>query len=446
VIADRFRRSLEWTRGRPLEEAIDAVHKAVQAPAGRGDSIVWLAIDHAYGWGQPQDSAIQLFDGDWLLAVLREWSGPREGVPPELAADPQRLPDVCTRVDESVDPNEQLPVAFARIDLGDGPTAGARERARETLELLVARASSLQHGSTWKIRDAVLHYVDGDLIFESTGPIGDPDVYTRLGRRTILQDRTADTITEQTRRLRAHVPVRDGRLHDALELSKWLATARDASLPARLVLSGRIIEQAANWADLGVRALIEECLSWAWARNKIAGDLADAGFHGIMRLPAGDSAEVREARSEIINEARGQTRLRTFAVLAHLDWLVEQHAPDTETGAYLRELQQRVANGRAVAGWIDALRNELKVLNARAVRTRNALVHGGPLVAAIVETVVGVQDSLGSQALEWVIDGLASERPLSELFAEEGKHYVDAVGRLRANGDPQVLLAELLTR
>jgi hypothetical protein len=218
------------------------------------------------------------------------------------------------------------------------------------------------------------------------------------------------------------------------------------------VLSGRIIEQAANWADLGVPQLIENCLSWAWARNKIAGDLANAGWHGVMRLPGGNgqssSAEERElfleARREIINEAGSQMRLRTFAVLSRLDWLVEQHAADTETGDYLRELQQRVANGPAVADWVDELRNELKVRNARAVRTRNALVHGGPLITAVAESVVDVLDSLSSQSLEWVIEGLAAERALPEVFADHGRRYADAIGRLREGGDPQVELSELL--
>lgn len=193
VIADRFRRSVQWSRARPLEDCINAVKVALESDPGRGHSIVWLAVDHAYAWGQPNDTAIQLFDGDWLLPVLREWSGPREGVPAELAADPRRLPEVCERFDEGADPAVQLPISFVRIDLGDGPIGGARERARETLELLLARASSLQHGTTWKIRDVVLHYVDGELIFESAELIGDPDIYTRLDRRAVLGDPTATT-------------------------------------------------------------------------------------------------------------------------------------------------------------------------------------------------------------------------------------------------------------
>ena len=104
ITADRFRRALEWTHAQPLEDSIKAVHKALNAPPEHSHSIVWLAINHAYAWGLPPSPAIELFDGDWLLEVLSHWEGPREGVPPELAADPKRLPEACPRIDEDAHP------------------------------------------------------------------------------------------------------------------------------------------------------------------------------------------------------------------------------------------------------------------------------------------------------------------------------------------------------
>ena len=74
------------------------------------------------------------------------------------------------------------------------------------------------------------------------------------------------------------------------------------------------------------------------------------------------------------------------------------------------------------------------------MRTRNVVVHGDPLVTAVAETVVGVQDALGSQALSWVIDGLAAARALPEVFAEHRTRYIYALERPRARGDPRVEL------
>jgi hypothetical protein len=450
VIAYRIRRALEWTRGQPVEESAEAVHRALRAPPGRGHSIVWLAVDHAWVWGPSPNPAVQLINGDWLLAVLREWNGPREGVPAELAADPKRLLDVCPRFDEDAVPGEQLPVTFARIDLGEGPAAGARDRARDTLELLIAEAAARQGGTNWKISGVCLHFLDGELIFEASGLIGDPDIYTRLTRQDILQDPTGGTIHEESRRLRAHLPVNDGTLHDALQLSQWLTEARGSSPAARLVLSGRIIEQAANWAGVSVPTLVKDHLSFAWAWNQIAGDLSRAGAAAVLRLRGADgtssSHEDREtfleANRELVDDrfAGGGPRARPWKVLVRLGWLVEQHPADAEIGDYLRELQQRLADGPAAGAWVDELRGELKVRNARAVRTRNVIVHGGPLVTAVAETVVGTQDALGSQALEWVLDGLAAGRALPEVFAEQRTRYIHALDTLRGGGDPRVEL------
>jgi hypothetical protein len=214
------------------------------------------------------------------------------------------------------------------------------------------------------------------------------------------------------------------------------------------VLSGRIIEQAANWAGISVPTLVDDHLSLAWAWNRIASDLSRAGAAAVLRLRGADGTSSNEedrktfldVNRELIDDssAHGRPRARPWKVLLRLGWLVEQHPADTEIGHYLRELQHRLADGSAAAAWVDELRGELNIRNGRAVRTRNVIVHGGPLVTAVAETVVGTQDALGSQALEWVLDGLAAERALPEVFAEHRTRYFHALDSLRDGGDPIV--------
>lgn len=241
-----------------------------------------------------------------------------------------------------------------------------------------------------------------------------------------------------------------------MQLSQWLTEARGSSPPARLVLSGRIIEQTANWPALSVPTLVDDHLSFAWAWNRIAGDLSRAGSAAILRLPGADgrsSGEEERATFLEINRdimdnslARHAPRARPWKVLRRMGWLVEQHSADTEIGDSLRELQERLADGPAAAAWIDELRDELNVRNARAVRTRNAIVHGGPLIAGVAKTVVGAQDTLASQALEWAIDGLAvAEKALPEVFAEHRTRYTSALERLRRRADPMVELVAAVT-
>ena len=455
VVAGRLRRALEHATDASVESSVNAVHRALSTPADRGRSIVWFAVDHAWAWGPSPNPAVQLINGDWLLAVLREWDGPREGVPAELAADPRRMVDAWPRFDETSDADEQLPVAFARVDLGEGPTVGARERARDTLELLIARASTLQGGTNWKIDGACLHFVDGELIYETSGPIGDPGIYDRLTRADILQDPTGTTINEEAQRLGAHIPVQSSQLHAALQLAQWLSEARGTPPPARLVLSGRIIEQAANWADTTVPALVTDHLAMAWAWTRIARDLSWAGAAAVLRLRGADgtSSDATErqifidVRRELIDDrhARGRPVARPWTVLPRLAWLIDQHSPSTEIGDYLRELQRRFADGPSATAWIDHVRDELRVRNARAVRCRNVIVHGGPLNAHVAKTAVGVQDELGSQALEWVIAALAAGRAVPDFFAERAADYNQAFERMRAGAAPADELQQAAT-
>jgi hypothetical protein len=445
VVAERMRRAMEWYREAPTSDIISEVQRVLRGAPATGHSVVWLAINHASAWGQSPNPSVQLFDGDWLLSVLANWSGPRQGVPPELAADPERLPQLCQRIDADLPPGDQLPVAFVRIDLGEGLVAGARERAMDILDLLIARASSLQGGTNWRAAGVCLHYVDGEAVFESALSLGDPDVYSRLTRGDILNDPTAETIRHETVRLRGHLPVADERLHAALRLSKWLSEARTASPAARLVLSGRVLEQVARWTDLSVPKLVHDHLAWAWAWGRIGRELRTAGTAAVLRLPGAHAAGGEQEREKFLLANReilgvshdgARPRAQPWRTLERLDWLVDQHPAESEIGDYLREIQGRLADGVAARAWIEEALGELKVLNARAVRTRNSIVHGGPLVAEVAETIVATHDSLASQALEWATEALALGTDLGASFASHRLRFVDAFARLRAGVDP----------
>lgn len=447
VVADRMRRTLESYRAAPTREIVSHVQRALRGAPATGRSIVWLAINHASAWGPSPNPSIQLYDGEWLLSVLANWSGPRQDVPPELAEDPERLVQLCQRIDADLEPGEQLPVAFARIDLGDGLVAGARERAADIVDLLIARASSLQGGTNWRAAGVCIHYLDGEAVFESALTVGDPDVYSRLGRADILNDPTAETIRGETVRLQGHLPIADERLHAALRLSKWLSEARDAVPAARLVLSGRVLEQVAGWTGLNVPKLIHDHLAWAWAWawGEIGAELRRAGTAAVRRLPGADGSRGQHEREkflranrEILGDSHGRARphAHPWRTLERLNWLVDQHPADSEIGDYLRAIQRRLADGAAARAWIDQTRAELEVLNARGVRTRNSVVHGGPLLAGVAETIIATQDNLATQALEWTMEALASGTDLAASFERHRRRFADAFARLQDGVDP----------
>ncbi|MDA0161339.1 hypothetical protein OM076_13760 [Solirubrobacter ginsenosidimutans] len=446
VVADRLRNAVEWFPDTPFESRLDTARTALQADARQGRSVVWLCVDHASASEPSSDPRVELFDGDWLLAVLGVWTGQRAGVPPELAADPEVLARAWPRLHPEQPVQEQIPVVFARVDLGDGPTAGARDRARDTLELLLARASVLQGGTNWRISGKVIHFVDGDAVFESSGPVGDPDIYTRLSRTDVIRDPTAETIKRELPRLRAHLPVTDRRLRAALQLNQWLHDARRTGPPARLVLSSRIIEQCARWADLSPPAFVADNLAWSWCWAQVADELERAGREAVdnMRGHSGatttpeERAAFLKVSAEIFRPDRDSWRPRVYPwkVLERLSWLIARFPPDGWIGDWLIDLSARTADGSTVFSWLKRLESEFTTQHARAVRTRNVIVHGGPLLLPTAHSIVGFQDEVAAHALESTMDALLRETTVVEHFAEQRRRYNDALETLRLGGDP----------
>jgi hypothetical protein len=142
------------------------------------------------------------------------------------------------------------------------------------------------------------------------------------------------------------------------------------------------------------------------------------------------------------NLRREPPRADPWRTLTRIDWLVEQHPPDSEIGDALRELQDRLIDGAAARDWLDDERKQLRLQNARAVRTRNAAVHGGPIVSEVADTVVGVQDWLAARALKWTIDEIALGLEPRAGFERERTRFTDAFAQLTPGLNPtEVLIA-----
>lgn len=452
IVARRLRSAFQADATASLTERLALARRALETAPGSGHSVVWLCINHASSWGVSPNPAVQLYDGDWVLAVLENWSGPRADVPPELAADRETLLGSWSRLKNDAADDDVLPVVFARIDLGEGPTAGARERARDTLELLIARAAILQGGTNWRLSDLVIHYVDGEAVYTSTGPIGYPDIYDRLTRSEVIGDETGGWVKREADRLRGHIPVTDHRMHAALSLAQWLVHARGTPAPARLVLGGRILEQCAGWAAADEKAFALDYLLLPWCWRRVERALAYAGRAAILRMPGADGTSSSEQQREEFLElsrdvletdsGRRPPLARPWRTLEVLDQLSAIHAPDGEIGATLSQLRVQLANGVAAADWIEEMCDEGRTRYARAKRTRNAIVHGGPLVPEIAAVVVGMLDTLARTALDWAIDALLNERPLDDYFTERRCAYVDALAALKHGAAPSEALPQ----
>jgi hypothetical protein len=222
-----------------------------------------------------------------------------------------------------------------------------------------------------------------------------------------------------------------------------------------LVLASRTLETAASWAGIPKRDLVPDYLVGARCFEILADDLARAGTAAVRTLPgahgrtasAAEREEFIQVSGEIVVHHRGgRSTSRPLAALHRLDWLATHHPADTEIGAFLAELQSRLSGGAALMAWLDAQRDGLLAVNSRAIRTRNAIVHGGPLIAEVAASAVDETDRLAQLALDWATDALANEQSVSGLFQERKTRFDAASARLRAESTrPVDELADLLS-
>jgi hypothetical protein len=99
-------------------------------------------------------------------------------------------------------------------------------------------------------------------------------------------------------------------------------------------------------------------------------------------------------------------------VLTETQWLIERLPADSDAARQITKLADRTANGKARAAWWDELCKEALRMEAGRLRTRNALVHGGPLAPATVEAVAVFAEHVAGEALAACIEGrLLGKRP-----------------------------------
>jgi hypothetical protein len=438
VLGGRLSEALDIERTGDAERRLAVARRSLATPPDTGHSIVWMAFNHAWAWGlRGLEPTVRFFDADWLLQNLEHWEESdhrHEGIPAEIVEHRREALRAFHRV------NPEMPVALARVDLDQGLTAGARDRARDTLRLLRDHASFEQGGSNWRLSDVCLHLVDGRVVYTASGVIGDPDAHHQLTRYDVTHnDPTLSTLNRDADLLRPKLPLTDPEAREALEMTSWLSDARLNPSPARLVLAQRILEQVAKWARRRPLQLVTEDLLWPWVWRQIEERLSRVGRVAVLRMPGHDgttaSVSDRErfldlSRQILTHGSGGWPHAEPYAVLNRLGDLVEAHGSGGETLTHLQDLRRRLSCGRATLAWMDDLASVFARRRARAKRTRNVVVHGGPLTEPVARSIVGFQDMLASQALRWALEARLADQEVGVYIDARTHDYQAARERL----------------
>lgn len=409
------------------EERLALAVKAIGRVPLPADGVVWLEyLQASLGWPRSLKlgEAVSLYNHDFLRPMVHQ--APNDArLPDDLRRvggddpDPDLLwfdahdPEQAVRADHRVDGD---PRVFLRVDL---PAMGRAQRlaeAREIAEFLVAYGGmGDDNPDLWVLGDS--YFVRGWRM--ATGATFVNEQQARLQFPT---DGTALRLGRSADKLGRHLPFRDPQLRLAGRLLVWLRHANSTAAPAQVVLCDRVIEQVCGWAGFTKPATFTNAVlkpSWIYTRilNAAQNSYRQLRYSAVGQHELWSAIELNEPHPpHAPDNYFGSTNLKS--ILENLDKLIAITPPNPDTSLGLIRLRDHLANGAAARAWLDDLEDEFDQSNGRLRRTRNALMHGGPIVMPIVDHVSPFSLALATHAIGMAVELLLDDRDLVDGFVD----------------------------
>jgi hypothetical protein len=429
-------------------DRLTMVRELLGQPPSRRGGVVWLEYLQArlsWPWVMPVGPAVTLFAHDFLRPTLHQAPNDQR-IPVELREDAEARGFLSIWLDayeaeKAVRADHEVygdPRVFLRVELDEVPRTQLVPAAREVAEFLVAfGALGSDNHDIWVLSDSY-YVVDGPS--STTYAAVSPD----KARDQLPLDVTAAEIARHADAIGRHVPLRDRDLRIAGHLLVWLRQATSNDNPARLVLCDRVVEQVCGWAGISrPHRFVEAFLKPSWIYEQ-------------MRR------SVQRAYRQLANDTRGAHKLTTVieqpmdrppftladhlpsinlkAVIESLDDLVDIAPPASAALVTLTRLSTRLSSASNAGDWLDELAKDFASRNARLRRTRNALMHGGPLVRATVDDAARFAETLAYFAIGPAVDLLLNEKDIVDGFLDRQHNYTRCFAELRRGTPPSEAL------
>ena len=434
--------------GVEANDRIDLAESLLLKPPVSAATVVWLRYALAPMRNQPTlaiTPTVTLYGAEFLKDEIAQGRSPShtELSDPDSAQAIERL----ARNAGPDDPGwKEVPYALARVDLGHAHLAEAEALARETAELIVALATIHRpHADTWILADDHVMFRDGQ---QASGRHSAPVLFepTFEQATAVMRDRTPAQLADWPDRLTGYLPLHDRELRKAARLAVWLRRTKATWEPGRIVLCDRVIEQVAGWAGIADRGrFVHDYVRLQWAFRHVYSeifecwsDVFEAGEEGFAPGEIEDSAwrEIKaDPTLEFEHRGRGW-KVNMRGVVRRAPFVldrVEQRSPLSER---MQRLCDQTASGPATAAWISRLLGEFDVLERRARRVRNSLIHGGPVNEAAAATILPFVELVAGDALYEGILGYLSDSDSIDHFIDLRDVNSDRLERLRAGAQP----------
>lgn len=436
------------TAGISGEARLSLMETLLEQPPARRPGVVWLEYLQARlgaPWVLPIGTRVTLYAHDFLRPTLHQApNDPR--IPDELREDSDVRPFLASWLgaydaSESVLADYEVygdPRVFLRIELEEMPSTQLVPAARETAEFLVAYgALGSDDHDLWVLGESY-HVVNGG---SSTAWV---PVNADKARDQLPHDDTAAALARTADLLAKHLPLRGRDLRVAGRLLVWLRQATRNDNPVRLVLCDRVVEQVAGWAGVARPSrFVTEFLRPGWVYEQVRRSVQQSYLqlmndtHGAHALTS--TIEEPPPRPPF-SHATYLPSINLRAVLENLDALIEVAPRGSSAWTGLARLRARTATPRSVGGWLDQLEDEFEVRNDRLRRTRNALMHGGPLVRTTVDDVARFAETLAYQAIGPAVHLMLEEEDVIDGFLRRQQDHTRCFARLRHGSPPSEAL------
>jgi hypothetical protein len=455
---------LNQPAGSGIEERLSLASAVITSIPRRGEAVVWLLYAFARRMSPPVlevGPRVMLYDVGWLRSVV-DTGHAAYPLPPELDRDLPSIGLLLPRLDPEAreerplpppgplpKEDEEVPHVAVRIDLGAVTISEAEASARSSAEALVALADLHDAESPWVVEESFSMYVDGR---HGAWSFAAPAAFAPTGvqRVAMSTDATSEVIRRNAGRWGPHLPVLDAEMREATHLLIWLRRARETWAPGRLILCGRIVERVAGWAGLsGPGRLVDEHLRLPWALGRMRAEMVDIAWSAfsaiadISDLDREEQKRLRDAHDEIrwdpdigFDLGVSSWRLDPQGAARKLGWLADRVPVDSAVHERIETARRRLAAGPAAAAWASELMRKFKMIDARARRLRNTLVHGGPAIERAAEEVLPFVESIAVDVLSVSIEGRFDGRDLADVFLDRRTRAGAILADLKAGADP----------
>jgi hypothetical protein len=392
---------------------------------------------------------VTLYQADWLASRFDQ---PDAGAPQDIVQDDGILRQFC-RVDEvlastqpTVAKHVETPTALARIEVTDATTQDAVARARRTAATLGALGTLYGAEPTlWQVDHSYVTFRDGRRAAATSAAaiVESPTITERIG---VSRDPTSGLLRHNAERLGRHLPVEGGRMGEIAELLLWLRDARSSPPPSRLVLCDRAIETVSGWAGVASpRRLVERHLIPLWAHRQMLGEvraIAIELFYNDPRRVFPKDDDRHQCWADLVTDSA--LRLREVAeagdysalsaLISHMAMLGAGLPADHPQHDRVEQIDRRLRTPKAAQRWFSELVELGNANEERRSRTRNALMHGGPLAEATAEVLIPFAQYMADEAIARTLNAFLDGEDAPAAFIKLEDKLVLMRRRLSMNG------------